>query len=164
MKIRQATNEDILLIRKMADGAFRETYRGILSAEQMEYMMIWMYSEESLMRQMTLEGHQFFIAEMDAEGVGYASVSQDAEDVFHLQKLYVMPEHQGQGVGKRLLEEAVRYLKQLHPAPLRLELNVNRRNRAVGFYRRMGLTILRQGDFPIGNGYYMNDYIMGKEF
>ena len=22
---------------------------------------------------------------------------------------------------------------------------------------------LREGDFPIGNGYYMNDYIMGLE-
>ena len=164
MTIRKATIHDIPLIRKMADVAFRETYRDILSAEQMEYMMVWMYSEESLMRQMTLEGHQFFVAEMDGSSVGYASVSQDEADVFHLQKLYVMPEHQGQGVGKRLLEEVVRYLKQLHPAPLRLELNVNRRNRAVGFYRRMGLIILRQGDFPIGNGYYMNDYIMGKAF
>jgi len=27
----------------------------------------------------------------------------------------------------------------------------------------MGMKKLREGDFPIGNGYYMNDYIMGKE-
>lgn len=24
----------------------------------------------------------------------------------------------------------------------------------------MGMKKVRQGDFPIGNGYYMNDYIM----
>ena len=45
--------------------------------------------------------------------------------------------------------------------PALLELNVNRNNSAVGFYQHLGLKILRQGDFHIGNGFYMNDYIMG---
>ena len=27
----------------------------------------------------------------------------------------------------------------------------------------MGMRRLREGDFPIGEGYYMNDYIMGLE-
>ena len=45
----------------------------------------------------------------------------------------------------------------------RIELNVNRNNPAVGFYKHQGLKIIRQGDFPIGNGYYMNDYIMGLD-
>lgn len=27
----------------------------------------------------------------------------------------------------------------------------------------MGMRRLREGDFPIGDGYYMNDYIMGLE-
>lgn len=42
-----------------------------------------------------------------------------------------------------------------------MELNVNRSNRARGFYERMGMKKLREGDFPIGEGYFMNDYIMG---
>lgn len=45
--------------------------------------------------------------------------------------------------------------------PVSVELNVNRNNQAVGFYRHLGMEILRQGDFHIGNGFYMNDYIMG---
>ena len=44
-----------------------------------------------------------------------------------------------------------------------MELNVNRNNRALHFYERMGLRKLREGDFPIGDGYYMNDYIMGLD-
>ena len=47
--------------------------------------------------------------------------------------------------------------------PCMMELNVNRRNRALHFYERMGMRRLREGDFPIGDGYYMNDYIMGLE-
>ena len=44
-----------------------------------------------------------------------------------------------------------------------MELNVNRNNKALQFYAHMGRRKLREGDFPIGNGYYMNDYIMGLE-
>ena len=44
-----------------------------------------------------------------------------------------------------------------------IELNVNRQNLALGFYRRMGMRIDREGDFDIGNGFYMNDYIMRLE-
>ena len=43
------------------------------------------------------------------------------------------------------------------------ELNVNRNNKALQFYEYMGMRKLRKGDFPIGNGYYMNDYIMGLD-
>jgi len=44
-----------------------------------------------------------------------------------------------------------------------MELNVNRNNKALHFYEHKGMKKLREGDFPIGNGYYMNDYIMGLE-
>ena len=43
-------------------------------------------------------------------------------------------------------------------------LNVNRDNtRAVEFYQRMGMRTLERGDFHIGHGYYMTDYIMGLD-
>ena len=35
--------------------------------------------------------------------------------------------------------------------------------KAVKFYERMGMRKLREGDFEIGGGFYMNDYIMGLE-
>jgi len=31
------------------------------------------------------------------------------------------------------------------------------------FYEKMGMQKVDEGDFHIGNGYYMNDYIMGLE-
>ena len=40
----------------------------------------------------------------------------------------------------------------------RIEENIDRK-----FYEKMGMRKLREGDFPIGNGYYMNDYIMGLD-
>ena len=61
------------------------------------------------------------------------------------------------------LSERIADIRSVHPAPCRMELNVNRNNRALHFYERMGMRKLREGDFPIGDGYYMNDYIMGLD-
>ena len=60
-------------------------------------------------------------------------------------------------------KEAIKCIKEMHPEPCLMELNVNRNNKALQFYEYMGMRKLREGDFPIGNGYYMNDYIMGLD-
>ena len=57
----------------MAEVVFRHTYRDILSAEQMEYMMDWMYSSSSLEHQMS-EGHVYYIAFSEEVPCGYVSV------------------------------------------------------------------------------------------
>lgn len=159
--IRKTTTEDCGLIRKLAQEVFPATYREILSPEQLNYMMEWMYSIDSLKKQITEEGHVYFIAYEKDEACGYVSIQPEREDLFHLQKIYVLPSFQGLHLGKQLFQTVIGYIKEVHPSPCRMELNVNRNNKAIGFYEYMGMKKLREGDFPIGNGYYMNDYIMG---
>lgn len=159
---RKATEADIPLIRLLAGVAFPATYRELLSPAQLDYMMEWMYSEQSL-REQLCGGHVFYIASCDGEPCGYVSVERQGERLFHLQKIYVLPRFQGCGAGEFLFRRAVEYIRSVHPGPCMMELNVNRRNRALHFYERMGMRRLREGDFPIGDGYYMNDYIMGLE-
>lgn len=166
--IRKADRTDIPLIREMADVVFRKTYADILSPEQMEYMMNWMYSAESLLDQVEGKGRTFCITEMDGKPAGYVSfeyedVLPDRRKLFHLQKLYVMPEYQHQGIGERMYAHVKRMLSDICPDGFRIELNVNRNNTATGFYERIGMRRDRQGDFPIGNGYFMNDYIYAED-
>ncbi|AVM51833.1 acetyltransferase (GNAT) family protein [Bacteroides zoogleoformans] len=161
--IKKATTADCELIHQLAQQIFPVTYQDILTPEQIDYMMEWMYSTENLSRQMEKEGHVYLLACKEDETAGYASVERQGEAVFHLQKIYVLPRYQGAHCGSFLFREAIRYIKEVHPAPCRLELNVNRNNKALHFYEHMGMHKLREGDFPIGNGYYMNDYIMGME-
>lgn len=164
MEIRKATLADIPAIRAIADVAFRETYKDILSQEQMEYMMQWMYSEDSLRRQMTEEANTFYIV----DGMGYVSFRPDGKTDdgmlrYHLEKLYVMPENQGTGLGRVLFERVVAEVKSLSGSHAVIELNVNRYNKALQFYEHIGMRRARMGDFPIGNGYYMNDYVMSLD-
>mgnify|MGYP000178737553 CR=1 FL=1 len=107
--------------------------------------------------------HGDIIAETDGEPCGHLSVERQGPDLFHLQKIYVLPRYQGIGAGAALFRLAVAYIRSVHPGRCLMELNVNRNNRALHFYERMGMRKLREGDFPIGDGYYMNDYIMGLD-
>lgn len=91
LTIRKATTADCELIHKLAWQIFPETYKDILSPEQNDYMMEWMYSIENIRKQMEEEGHVYFIGYKDNEVCGYVSVQQQGEDLFHLQKIYVPP-------------------------------------------------------------------------
>lgn len=167
-EIKRAEVADLRYVHDMAEVVFRHTYKDILSPEQMEYMMDWMYSMPNLQKQLQ-EGHVYYIAFRDVTPCGYVSVQpedrvDDGRKIFHLQKIYVLPSEQGSGLGRLLFGQAVRHvLDAAGGVPARIELNVNRNNPSTGFYGHLGMRILRQGDFHIGNGFYMNDYIMGLD-
>ena len=112
------------------------------------------------------DGHHYYLASDGEEHCGYVSVQYQEQDgetkVFHLHKIYVMPHWQGKGVGKLLFDQVVAHVMNAKgEAPARIELNVNRHNKAVDFYRHLGMQVLLEEDFPIGNGFYKTDYIMG---
>lgn len=167
--IKQVGVEAISVIQSVAEIAFRETYKEILSVEQIDYMMEWMYSEQSLRKQIT-EGHNsFFLAILNNSCVGYAAVRPDFEassetiKVYHLEKIYLLPDMQVRGIGAMLIDYVSQFVKNLSGMNCVIELNVNRNNGAKGFYEKMGFFVASEGDFPIGNGFFMNDYIMRKE-
>ena len=50
--IRKATVADYELIHMMAKEVFPATYKDILSPEQLDYMMDWMYAPSNVRKQM----------------------------------------------------------------------------------------------------------------
>lgn len=164
--INRATTSDIPVIKSMAEVVFRDTYSNILSSPQIDYMMEWMYSLPNLEKQLS-DGHVYYIAMLGDEPCGYVSVQYEGDTPegkaqFHLHKIYIMPAHQGKGLGRILFNQVLDFAKNTASGkPITIELNMNRDNPALHFYQHLGLKILRSGDFHIGNGYYMNDYILG---
>lgn len=160
--IQSVKDKDIPTIQQLADACWYDTYHNILSPDQLEWMFDWMYSRHSLEEQLHTKGHRFFILLDDQQPVGFFSLEKKDETCIIIQKLYLMPTHQGKGLGKHMLEaaesEARNWLDQIRS----LELHVNRQNKAVEFYKRMGFFVAEEGDFPIGKGYYMRDYVMRR--
>lgn len=152
--------DEIPLIRELASKTWAHTYRDILDQSQLEYMFEMMYSEENLRKQIEEERHEFFIAEANGVPAGYLSIESKTGNEFIFQKIYITPDHQSKGLGRFLVEQGVDYLKKNHPGHLQITLFVNRENRAVEFYKHIGFEVIGQRDQHIGNGFYMNDYIM----
>lgn len=158
--IKQAKPEDCSLIRLLASRVWQPTYGEILSPEQLNYMFEMMYSNESLLRQMTVDKHLFFIIYEEKNPVAYLSIETKEPTVFIFQKIYAVPEMQGKGIGRYMIEQGVEWLKRENPTPFTVMLYVNRTNRAVDFYKHIGFELVGERDHHIGNGYYMNDFIM----
>lgn len=160
--LRKATAEDLPIIRTLAEQTWPAAYSHMLSAEQLTYMLEMMYNKGELLHQLT-NGHIFLIASLLNEDVGFASFSLTGAETqtFHLDKLYVLPKVQGKGVGIMLMNEVISQVKA--KAAQYLQLNVNRANKALGFYQNAGFVIKKTVDLDIGNGFFMNDYVMEKQ-
>ncbi len=157
LHIREAGVHDIAIIREIANITWPDAYGTYISQAQLDYMLDMMYSDASLIEQIN-KGHQFYIAEHNNTAVGFASVSQEADNTYKLNKLYVLPTAQKTGAGKALLHKAIEFATA-HGACC-LYLQVNKQNNAQQFYSKHGFTIREAAVLEIGGGYIMDDYIM----
>lgn len=161
MQIIKATPTHLGTIQNIAARTWPTAYGAILAPEQIAYMLDLFYSEEALLRQMAT-GHQFLLLmDDDEEALGFADFEFNYEEATaKLQKLYVLPQTQGTGAGRLLLDAVVSAAQ--NAGQQRIILNVNRHNKATSFYKKQGFTVIREEDIDIGEDYFMNDYIMER--
>lgn len=177
LTIRPATLSDRALIRSISERTWPSTYGHIISQEQIDFMLDWMYSDTALEQQMNT-GCEFYIASIKKENdqwdaVGFCSVSPEEEENINtnnledakahkLNKLYVLPSAQGTGAGKALLHQAIEVAKAAGSSSIFLQ--VNKHNNAYSFYLKQGFIKEAEFKFDIGNGFYMDDYVMRNIF
>jgi len=158
--IRNASKDDIPLIHELADTTWRVAYKEILSPKQLEYMLELIYSEPSLQKQFDT-GHRFLIVEEDERPIAFADYNHLKENIYKLQKVYALPGQQGRGIGKLLINHVIEKVKE--KGATALLLNVNRYNKAKQVYERLGFKVISEEDIDIGEGYFMNDYVMSLD-
>ncbi|MGE5087567.1 MAG: N-acetyltransferase family protein [Candidatus Levyibacteriota bacterium] len=168
--ISPAGPEDIDLVQRLAHEIWHRHYPGIITTEQIDYMLERGYAREALLPlvvpdacRMTPGERGIALARIDGAAVGFVAWSPAGENAsMKLEKLYVLPEHHGKGVGRALIEHVA---GRARDAGCRsLTLNVNRGNTgSIRAYQRCGFSIAASGDFPIGGGYVMEDFIMQRD-
>ena len=164
ISIKSAAINDLEVIQELAYEIWPFAYGEILSAPQLKYMLEKFYSLSSLVDQATILKHQFIMVLENEKPVGFASYSShnDDQNIFHLNKIYVLPQQQGKNIGKKTLDYIITQIK--NSGATSLQLNVNRNNNALHFYEKEGFKIIREEDIDIGEGYFMNDYVMEKKW
>lgn len=158
MEIRIAHSKDTNTIQNLAHEIWPNAYSDVLSNEQIEFMLEDMYSIPALQKQME-QGAIFLLAEETDGAVGFASFSPETP-AYKIHKLYILPSQQGKGVGSKLLN-FIKAQAQESKASF-IDLNVNRNNPALNFYKRLGFEVLEEVDIPY-NGFILNDYVMRKD-
>jgi GNAT superfamily N-acetyltransferase len=162
MIIREATIDDVAVIRDIAEQTWWPTYSAILSTEQIVYMLGVLYSAEKIFHQISSGEQTFILLFEDGQPVAFTAYSprEDAPEIYKLHKLYCLPQTQGKGYGKILITEVCQ--RVLLAGKQVLDLNVNRYNNAKSFYEKMGFKVAYEEDIAIGP-YWMNDFVMRKE-
>lgn len=162
LTIKTATEADFPTIRQIAYDTWPQTFGQILSEQQIAYMLDLMYGLPSLQAQVQQQGHVFLLASEAENPLGYISYELNYQQTTatKIHKIYILPQAQGKGVGKALIDAAAAVgLANQNEAIL---LNVNKYNKAVQFYERIGFEVIGQEDIDIGEGFLMEDFIMKK--
>ncbi len=159
--VEPAAKEHLAEIAALAAVIWRAHYSGLISTEQIEYMLARMYDAESMRRELE-GGVSWFRVLADGAMRGFASVGPGASATeFKLHKLYVHPDWQRHGLGSLLLKECESAARV--EGATALVLNVNKRNeKAVAVYLKRGFTVRESIVADIGGGFVMDDYVMMK--
>ena len=106
------------------------------------------------------DGSQFILVYDEEDPVGFAAYFQKTPSIFKLDKIYILPSQQGKGTGRFVIEYLIDEIKQ--KGATALQLQVYRQNEARNFYEKLGFVVIEEKDFDIGQGFFMNDYVMEK--
>jgi GNAT superfamily N-acetyltransferase len=146
---------------RLAEQVWRAHYPGIISPEQIDYMLAQRY-KAPLVRQLMARGDLWLAARAGDELVGFAHGHPLQEGDYKLDKLYVASDWQRHGIGGRLIEALAHHA--LEHGAARLLLRVNRQNHAaIQAYIKHGFQVATLIVEDIGNGFIMDDYVMTKE-
>lgn len=154
--MRLLERDELNVVKALANDIWPRVYDYMISQEQISYMLSLMYDLDQL-KQQWLDGVKFVLLEVEGIPQGFAAFEEKENCVF-LHKLYLRPEMQGQGFGKKMLQVAIDFA--IDSKKSRVELTVNRNNKFLDFYISQGFQIKEEKDFDIGGGYFMNDFIL----
>lgn len=159
VSVQRLTRQEVDAVSALARVVWQGTYPALISQAQIDTMLDDRYAAARILAQLDDPRHGWWIARHDAGVVGFAHAALDNTDC-KLDKLYVHPDRQRQGIGHALLH-AVQHWGRGQAR--RLWLQVNRGNtQAIRAYEKYGFRIAESRVFDIGNGFVMDDHVMEK--
>lgn len=152
------TAEEINTMCTLAAEIWQEHFTPILEPGQVPYMVEKFQSVPAVTKQIQ-EGYEYRLITVDGEPAGYTGFHPDGNGKLFLSKLYVHKSYRGTGLARK----AFTYLQERcrEEGLSAIWLTVNRFNtNTIQIYRHFGFTVVREEKADIGNGYYMDDYIL----
>ena len=113
VKIIQADVSHAAIIATIGKKSFRNAFENLFkSREELFEYLEFTYDPVKLTKSIRKENNVYLLAFLDGKAVGFAKIKKhslndqiESPVQMELQKIYVLPEHQGRGVGTALLKE-----------------------------------------------------------
>lgn len=162
IEISPVTPADVDAIARLARSVWQEAYPGIISQQQIDYMLEQRYNPARLLEELATPAICWDQIRVDGALAGFASTQPgNAAGETKLDKLYIDPTRQRLGLGGRLIAHVS--ARALAQGGHTLLLAVNKQNgRAIAAYRKNGFAVRESVRVEIGNGFVMDDFIMAK--
>lgn len=159
IQLTKIEKDKLPIVKDLAYAIWPNTYGEILSNEQLNYMLDNFYSVENLENQMNV-GQIFELLFEDTNIVGFVAYELNCKEtnMLKIHKIYLLPETQGKGFGKYMIDEVVKIAKNNNQKGI--FLNVNKYNKAKFFYEKLGFNVVKDEVIDIGNNYVMDDYVL----
>ena len=148
--IRPWQKGDLATIRRITWQSWISTYSSFIPESDLRSYFDINYTEASLLTVFDDPSMQVFIAETDNHIVGYARLFYNRdENRLYVSSLYLLPDFQGQDIGRRLLEAAEGYAAEKGVDELWIGVMVKNRQ-ALVFYRKVGFQFVQEEPFTMG--------------
>lgn len=156
------TEHSVSALREMACLIWPVAYAGIIPGSQIDYMLEWMYAEETIRREIAEESIAYRWITADGEKIGFLAAGPVASGApCPLHKFYLLPDRQRCGHGSAAIVALASLVSAAGATSL--ELRVNRDNTAaIAFYRKNGFEVYAEDCRAIGGGFVMDDLLMRR--
>lgn len=155
------TEDDLLIIEKLADTIWREHYISIIGLAQVDYMLEKYQSVEAMKVQLKNQIYYYLIL-FDKIHVGYISFKKNTDAIF-LSKIYVLQSFRGKKIGKVAMSFVENTSRQMGFRKIVLTVNKFNEN-SIKAYEKLGFINVESMVTDIGNGFVMDDFKMVKSF
>jgi ribosomal protein S18 acetylase RimI-like enzyme len=150
--VRRARADDAPEIADVHDAAWRDAYRGVIPGRELEKMIA--RRGPRWWRNAIQRGSRLVVLEFDESIAGYATYGRNRVPSLPYQgeifELYLAPEFQGLGFGRKLFQAARRDLVD-HQYPSLLVWALADNARAVRFYEGLGGKVIRRAQERFGS-------------
>ena len=153
--IRNWTREDFSIVKNILLITWKNTYTFIPEKDILFHFKKH-YSEDRLIEILNDPYSEGIIAEVNSVPTGWLKLFEDhINKKFFVSSLYVLPEYQGFGLGKKLLNEAYRIAKEKRFS--KVWLGVMKQNvKSLEWYQNLGFIFNEEEPFQMGSTQVMH--------
>lgn len=146
IKISKANIFETNEIKKLLNYVWIDTYKEFFSKETIKYIVEESQTIDKLSLEIKNNNLLFLVAKNNLDNiVGLATVQKGESKIF-LKRLYIHPNYQRKGIGKKLLLNILNYSEDKKAIYLEAEKdNIN----AINFYKKNGFNIIEDKEYKL---------------